>query len=289
MSPEPQIRIAAWGAMLLASALALIIWRLVLKHDPPPWTDLARLAAIGVLLAVVSSRQNLRPVAGYLLLMAALVLGQTVHDAIERSRLWTDWARHAPLHYQILADSGLQLITILLMVLTLVRSGLGPRELYLTAGNPGAGGSMPFGLGVISWKWLGPGFLLLAALPFVVTLVLLVRSDGSLLRRAVGALPLALVFAVWNAAQEEVRFRSLFLARSVPVVGKLQAALLTSTLFGLGHWFGHPRGPVGVVLAGFMGFIAAKSMLDTGGLFWAWTMHAVADVFIFLLIVLTGR
>lgn len=210
-------------------------------------------------------------------------------DTIEQNRLWTDWARHAPTHHRILADSGLQLITILLMVLTLIGSGLGARELYLTIGNVGARGGMPFGLGPISWRWLGPGFLLLASLPFVITLVVLLRADASLLRRALLALPLAVVFAVWNAAQEEFRFRSLFLARSVPVVGSLQAALLTSTLFGLGHWFGHPRGPGGVALAGFMGFIAAKSMLDTGGFIWAWIMHAVADVFIFELIVLTGR
>lgn len=289
MSPDLLIRIAVWITMLLASPLVFIVSRLVLKHDPPLWASAARLIAILGLLAFASSRAHVRPLAGYLLAMAALVLGQTAMDAIEQSRPWTDWTRHAPTHHQILADSGLQLITILLMVLTLMGSGLGARDLYLTMGDVGARGGMPFGLSPISWRWLGPGCVLLVALPFATPLLLLLRSDGSLLRRALLALPLALVFAAWNAAQEEFRFRSVFLARSAPLVGKVQAALLTSTLFGLGHWFGHPRGPGGVVLAGLMGFIAAKSMLDTGGFFWAWIMHAVADVFIFLLIVLTGR
>lgn len=69
MSPEPLIRIVAWIAMLLASSLAMIVWRLVLKHDPPLWTSLARMVAIGGLLAFAFSRANERPLAGYLLAM----------------------------------------------------------------------------------------------------------------------------------------------------------------------------------------------------------------------------
>ena len=116
-----------------------------------------------------------------------------------------------------------------------------------------------------------------------------VRPDFHLLQRAIQGLPLALAFSVFNAAQEEFRFRSVLLGRLVPVAGASQALWMTSVLFGLGHWFGHPSGPTGVVMAGFAGFVWGKSMLDTRGFAWAWMIHAFQDVVIFSLLVMSTR
>jgi hypothetical protein len=38
---------------------------------------------------------------------------------------------------------------------------------------------------------------------------------------------------------------------------------------------------VGVLLASFLGWILAKSMLETRGMFWAWFIHFWQDVWIF--------
>lgn len=88
-----------------------------------------------------------------------------------------------------------------------------------------------------------------------------------------------------NAAQEEFRYRSVLLARLRPVVGTAQSLLITSALFGLAHWFGHPSGASGVLMAGFAGWVWGRSMVDTGGSAWACLVHAVQDVVIFTFLV----
>ena len=66
------------------------------------------------------------------------------------------------------------------------------------------------------------------------------------------------------------------------VVGSAQAALLSATYFGLGHFSGSiPSGPVGVLQAGFVGWLFARSMLETRGLAWPWFLHFVLDAVIF--------
>ncbi|TME89850.1 MAG: CPBP family intramembrane metalloprotease [Chloroflexi bacterium] len=93
------------------------------------------------------------------------------------------------------------------------------------------------------------------------------------LRRGAGRIPLRMVL----------------LARLAPVVGTGQALLVTSTLFGIGHWFGHPSGASGVLMAGFAGYVWGRSVLDTRGFFCAWLSHGIQDVVIFLLVMMSGR
>jgi uncharacterized protein len=65
--------------------------------------------------------------------------------------------------------------------------------------------------------------------------------------------------------------------------------LLTSLLFRLEHWFGHPGGPSGVLLSGFAGYLWATSMVETRGSAWAWLIHGFQDVVIFsCLVMATG-
>jgi hypothetical protein len=67
----------------------------------------------------------------------------------------------------------------------------------------------------------------------------------------------------------------------VDVVGKQQALWLMAAYFGILHYYGIPYGIVGVVLAGFLGWVLGKSMLETRGMFWAWFLHFIQDVLIF--------
>ena len=84
-----------------------------------------------------------------------------------------------------------------------------------------------------------------------------------------------------NAFSEEMTFRAALLAPLHGVVGKSQALLLTAALFGLWHYYGVPYGVVGVIMAGGLGWLLGKSMLETKGLFWAWFIHFWQDVAIF--------
>ncbi|MFT6005009.1 MAG: hypothetical protein ACI8UQ_002153, partial [Bacteroidia bacterium] len=46
------------------------------------------------------------------------------------------------------------------------------------------------------------------------------------------------------------------------------------------HYFGTPGGIIGVIVAGFLGWFLAKSILETKGFFWAWFIHFLQDVVI---------
>ena len=281
----------AWLAIIPASPLGAIVCN-VLLHAPfpfPAWLPFANLAASGGLLTLAYVVPSVRPIRGYLLSIALLVLGYLILFRIESTEWWSIRFARGPTWQMVIADSILELIPCLLLSLSLVRSGLTRRDLFLTRGNLRAPFPMPFGLPRGSWAWLGPFFTLFLAGPLVLQLMSSVGPDFHLLERAIQGLPLALAFSVFNAAQEEFRFRSVLLGRLVPAAGASQALWLTSVLFGLGHWFGHPSGPTGVVMAGFAGFVWGKSMLDTRGFAWAWIIHAFQDVVIFSLLLMSTR
>jgi hypothetical protein len=64
--------------------------------------------------------------------------------------------------------------------------------------------------------------------------------------------------------------------------------LMTATVFGIGHWHGHPSGPTGVLMTAFAGWWLARSMIKTRGSLWAWSVHGAQDVLIFLFLVMAS-
>ncbi len=104
--------------------------------------------------------------------------------------------------------------------------------------------------------------------------------------RVVGMLPFILLFAMTNAIVEEVIFRFSLVATLDGLVDPRTIALLSGIIFGAIHFFGVPGGPLGVVLAGFLGWLLAKSIVETRGVQWALTIHFVQDVVIFSAILL---
>ncbi len=54
-----------------------------------------------------------------------------------------------------------------------------------------------------------------------------------------------------------------------------------AAFFGFAHYYGMPNGIVGVLMAGVLGWLLGKSMLETRGLFWAWFIHFCQDILIF--------
>jgi len=277
----------AWLALLPAGIAGVILARVLFHIEPPGWLGPAEAALLLTLFAVSRFRPGIRPLGGYLLALAALKAGAIVIDAIEHGMAWRAWTAHASYAQFMFADSLLELIPCLLLALTVI--GLGRRELFLVRGDLRARRPLPFGLPGLSWTVLGPALAVLFAGPLALQLMLKAPADPRLLGRALASLPLALAFAAFNAAQEEFRFRAVLLTRLVPVVGAGQALLLTSALFGIAHWFGHPSGASGVVMAGIAGYAWGRSMLDTRGYFWAWLIHGSLDVVIFLLVVMSGH
>jgi len=89
-----------------------------------------------------------------------------------------------------------------------------------------------------------------------------------------------LLFSAMNAFSEEAIFR---LGVVVPLYGVMSVSiiiLISGILFGLPHYFGTPSGVIGVLMAGFLGWLLALAMLETQGFFIPWSVHFVQDVVI---------
>jgi hypothetical protein len=97
-------------------------------------------------------------------------------------------------------------------------------------------------------------------------------TDATMLSRLPIAEPFILVASALNACIEEFAFRSVLLARLQPILGDRQANWLQATLFGLRHYFGTQSGPLGVVMAGFLGWLNGK----TSRLLWvvSWSVRS---------------
>ena len=132
-----------------------------------------------------------------------------------------------------------------------------------------------------SWFSVGSGLMVgitLVTFGFLTIQALVSRARLSF---NVGLLLWVLLFALLNSFSEEAIFR-------VAVIGSLQGELATSSLlllsavlFGLPHLRGIPNGIIGVMLATALGWVLAKSVVETGGMFWAWSIHFLQDVVIF--------
>jgi hypothetical protein len=176
----------------------------------------------------------------------------------------------------------------ILVSLTLIGSGVTRRDLYLCKGNPAAPAQPIAFLGLrkpLPWTWLGPALIAVFAIALAPYLYLTVHPNFRTTGRILRTLPWSLAVATLNAASEEFQFRCVPLAHLRGVFRPAENALLTAVFFGVGHYYGQPSGALGVVMAGFAGWIWARSMIDTRGGVWAFLIHVAQDVVIFTFLV----
>lgn len=140
-------------------------------------------------------------------------------------------------------------------------------------------------------KWLGVAagttWLSLAAsmgvwitLATSVFMYVQVKKAGASVNGIVKVLPWVILLSAMNAFSEEAVFRMGIIS---PLYGDMATPtllMLSGVLFGLPHYFGQPSGIVGVIMAGFLGWLLAMSLVETQGLFLAWAIHFVQDVVI---------
>ncbi|MFP4978248.1 CPBP family intramembrane glutamic endopeptidase [Paenibacillus sp. CN-4] len=133
-----------------------------------------------------------------------------------------------------------------------------------------------------TWKNLGANFAIVITLVTAVVIYFQVVHGKSISLELFPGVILILLFALMNAFTEEIIFRFSFVA----VVSKYgfspyAAQGLAAATFGVVHYFGNPGGIPGVLMAAFIGWFLAKSMLETKGFFWALLIHFLQDVVIF--------
>jgi membrane protease YdiL (CAAX protease family) len=111
------------------------------------------------------------------------------------------------------------------------------------------------------------------------------RYAGRLPIDAMGGVVLAgFVFAVVNAAFEEIFFRGILFGAIEPDWGNTAAVLITAVAFGYGHMEGYPPGIVGAILAVVYGLALGILRAYTGGIGLCFLAHAVADGTIYTLL-----
>ncbi len=287
LAPSPII-VTVWLVTLLASNLPDAIWTHFVGPTPP-WLFWAKAAALifMILLGWIWKRiQLLRP---YLILLFVNLLAWWLLVWIRTAPLWSRWEGQVS---WVVGISGIQLLKIGIAVLTIVVLLLVMRrrqDAFLVKGQLDANVQPVRWLGLkddVSWLFLGPIVAVVAGTIILFVLAGANQPSMTTLVRALPLLPAALLFSATNAFSEEVSYRSALLAPLHQVLGKGHAMALTAVFFGLAHYSGGvPLATLPTILmTGFLGWWLAKSMLETKGFFWAWCIHFVNDipVFVFL-------
>jgi hypothetical protein len=184
----------------------------------------------------------------------------------------------------MLAELLLNLIVTLAVLAVLFVLMRDRRAFYLAKGDLSAPAGPIRWLGVKPgdrWNKTGRDLAVVISLGTLAFLVIAGQPSLDFVGRALPFLPAILLAAALNAFNEEVTYKASILSVLVGPVGATQALRMVAAYFGIAHFYGIPYGIVGVALAWFLGWILARSMLETRGLGWAWFIHFVQDVLIF--------
>ena len=90
------------------------------------------------------------------------------------------------------------------------------------------------------------------------------------------------LFSLSNSFSEEIIYRLGIIVPLYNILGVDEIILLSAIAFGLVHFGGMPHGLIGMFMAGFLGWFLTKAVVETQGLFWAWFIHFIQDVVIYI-------
>lgn len=162
---------------------------------------------------------------------------------------------------------------------------------FFRLGNPTAPATAVALFGIAdgeSWLAVGGSLTLFITLMTASFVYLQFRKLGGDFTQLIPFLPYVVLFSLTNSFAEEVIYR---LGVIVPLYGAVEPQyilIFSAIAFGAPHLRGMPSGIVGALMAGVLGWLLAKSALETGGFFWAWTIHFLQDVVIFSGLVLSA-
>jgi len=291
-STDPAIRITAWAAVILGSSFFEIISREYFGGSRW-WVGVAQCAVLTAAGIFALNSLRFRPIGRFVLAVAALRLcWYIVAPQLGATEFVHRWLASADWGGRLLISRILPLFGAALMVFTLVGEGVSRRETYLRIGNMSAPANPIPWLGIrqsLRWTVFGPILLAVFGVALPLFLYFTLRPNFAAAHRVVQFLPWILATAVLNAANEEFQFRCILLAHLRNAVVPAEAILLTAVLFGIGHYYGQPSGPIGVVMAGFAGWIWGKSMIETRGFGWAFLIHMVQDIVIFCFLAMSNQ
>ena len=95
-----------------------------------------------------------------------------------------------------------------------------------------------------------------------------------------GSILWILLFSLTNSFGEEMIYRMGIVSPLKGLLSPMTIFIVSAVLFGFPHLAGMPSGLIGAVMAGVLGLVLAKSLYETNGFFWAWTIHFIQDIII---------
>lgn len=218
-----------------------------------------RTVAIGSILVAV--------VGALVLLALTLAIGQQRHDRL--------------VLYFVYQGAALAVAVATIALIRLIKRG---RLSYMTIGRLDAPGRAIPLLGVRHgerWVVTGAIFAIIVCAATSVFLYFgrsggLPSSELSWAKAAFVAVPLA----ISNAFVEETVTRWTFAEGMMGGLARF-APWASAITFGAVHYFGIPGGPLGVLMAGFLGWLLTRAIQDTAGIGWAVLIHFCLDLLIF--------
>jgi membrane protease YdiL (CAAX protease family) len=278
--------IAAWIVVLLTASLPKIILQEIFKQTVS--FDQQVLMSLGVLFIALLATliwQPLRGLRPFLILLAVTVGSQwLVYDRIGKLPFYRAWVHNPSFSVYMLAEEGLNMLVALVVIAALLLMRKKFSDFYLAKGDTAAPAEPVRWMGIKQgdrWNKLGLILTICISLGTLAFLVIAGRPPLDIVIQALPFLPAILLAAALNAFYEEVTYKAALLSVLESPVGARQALYMVAVYFGIWHFYGIPYGVVGVLLAAFLGWILAKSMQETHGLFWAWFIHFWQDVWIF--------
>lgn len=276
--------LSAWVFTLLISTLPDILWQEIIGREAG-WMFWPKVILIAVAVGMTMNMKEIRPLQQYFSVFLLLYLTEWLFGRFAESSIWRSiFPAGAPF---ISSMFGIQLRRVAVAFVLVVAMLIMRRErssFFFVIGETNAPVRPVRWLGVgegVSWKKFGWILSLCISLGTLAFILLAARPPLPVLSRAAPMLPAILLFAAMNAFSEEMSYRAPQLATSESVIGEKQALLVTAAFFGIGHYYGVPYGVIGVLMAGFLGWLLGKSMLETRGFWWAWFIHFLQDVIIF--------
>lgn len=131
------------------------------------------------------------------------------------------------------------------------------------------------------WGKVGTTFVVIVSLATAAFVYFNVARGQSIAPENARLLPFLLLLAAMNAFTEEAITRLSVVTALDGVVPRHVVYIVSALIFGVPHFFGVPGGVLGSLMAGFLGWLLARSIAETSGMFWAWFIHFLQDVLIF--------
>lgn len=272
--------------MLITSPLADIILKEFFKLEIS-WLSFIHLGILIILFSLSIFIRSLKSLKNYFGLSISLTILFIINDVVTSSTFWLiSFGGDTPSFVQSILKMQIPRFVMALVIFTgLLIFKKHPRNFFVVKGDINAAVKPIKWLGIkegSSWRKFGPEFGLYLTVGLVIFLLIAGGiPSGTSLSGAVVFIPLIIIMACNNAFFEELLCRASFLSVLENVIGGKHSLMITSVLFGIGHYYGVPYGILGVLLSWFLGYILAKSMLETRGFFWAFIIHIVMDVFIY--------